>query len=66
VLRFKFDLRSQAPLAACAQHSSNSRSRTQLWPGLPADQYEVYGVRDTWAEIREDYRGPTWGRERYN
>ena len=37
-----------------------------MWPGLPADQYEVYEVGETWAEIREGYRGRIWVRERYD
>ena len=40
--------------------------RPELWPGLPPVQYEVYEVGDTWAEIREGYRGPIWNRERYD
>ena len=43
-----------------------SERRPERWPGLPANQYEVYEVGDTWAEIREGYRGPIWNRERYD
>ena len=40
--------------------------RPELWPGLPRDQYAIYEVGDTSAEIREGYRGPIWNRERYD
>jgi hypothetical protein len=43
-----------------------SEHRPELWPGLPRDQYEIYEIGDTWAEIREGYRGPIWARERYD
>jgi hypothetical protein len=65
--RFEFDLRSPAsPEAVRAALLDFSERRPQLWPGLPADSYEVYEVGDTWAEIREGYRGPIWWRERYD
>ena len=64
--RFVFDLRTDAtPGAVRAALLDFSDSRPGSWPGLPADQYEVYEVGDTWAEIREGYRGPIWWRERY-
>jgi hypothetical protein len=67
VARFEFDIRSQAsPGAIRAALLDFSERRPDLWPGLPADQYEVYEVGDTWAEIREGYRGPIWWRERYD
>ena len=43
-----------------------SDRRPEHWPGLPADQYERYEVGDSWAEVREGYRGPIWWRERYD
>jgi hypothetical protein len=65
--RFEFDIRSEAsPEAVRAALLDFSEHRTELWPGLPAAQYEVYEVGDTWAEIREGYRGPIWWRERYD
>ena len=65
--RFEFDLRSQAsPEAVSAALLDFTERRPELWPGLPADSYEVYEVGDTWAEIREGYRGPIWWRERYD
>lgn len=65
--RFQFDLRSQAsPEAVRAALLDFTERRPELWPGLPADQYQVYEVGDTWAEIREGYRGPIWWRERYD
>ena len=65
--RFEFEIRSQAsPEAVRAALLDFSERRPELWPGLPAEQYEVYEVGDTWAEIREGYRGPIWWRERYD
>ena len=65
--RFEFDLRSQAsPEAVRAALLDFSDRRPELWPGLPADSYRVYEVGDTWAEVREGYRGPIWWRERYD
>ncbi len=67
MVRFDFELRSQAsPEAVRMALLDFTERRPQLWPGLPADQYEVYEVGDTWAEIREGYRGPIWWRERYD
>lgn len=65
--RFEFDLRSQAsPEAVRAALLDFTERRPERWPGLPADSYKVYEVGDTWAEIREGYRGPIWWRERYD
>ena len=64
--RFEFDLRAGAsPEVLRAALLDFSDRRPDLWPGLPRDQYEVYAVGDTWAEVREGYRGPIWWRERY-
>ena len=66
MVRLEFDIQSAArPEAIRAGLLDFSQRRPELWPGLPADQYEVYEVTDTWAEIREGYRGPIWVRERY-
>lgn len=65
--RFEFHLSSAAsPEAVRAALLDFTDRRPALWPGLPADAYEVYEVGDTWAEIREGYRGPIWWRERYD
>jgi hypothetical protein len=65
--RIEFDIRADAPPDAVrAAFLDFSARRPELWPGLPRDQYEVYEVGDTWAEIREGYRGPIWVRERYD
>ena len=65
--RFDFDLRTgAAPEAVRAALLDFTERRPELWPGLPRDQYEVYAVGDTWAEIREGYRGLIWNRERYD
>ena len=65
--RIEFDIPTDAPADAIrAALLDFSQRRPELWPGLPPDQYEVYEVGDTWAEIREGYRGPIWVRERYD
>jgi hypothetical protein len=67
VARIDFDLRTDAPPDAVrAALLDFSERRPDLWPGLPRDQYKVYEVGDTWAEIREGYRGPIWVREHYD
>jgi hypothetical protein len=67
VARFEFRLHTDAsPEAVRAALLDFSDRRPEIWPGLPADSYEVYEVGDTWAEIREGYRGPIWWRERYD
>jgi len=66
-VRIEFDLRTEAlPEAVRAALLDFSERRPERWPGLPRDQYAVYEVGDTWAEIREGYRGPIWVRERYD
>ena len=65
--RIEFDIRSAAPADAVrAALLDFSERRPERWPGLPADQYEVYEVTERRAEIREGYRGPIWVRERYD
>ena len=65
--RFEFDLPSAAsPEAVRAALLDFTERRPELWPGLPADSYRIYEVGDTWAELREGYRGPIWWRERYD
>ncbi|MGH3115827.1 MAG: hypothetical protein ACRDQ2_01675 [Gaiellales bacterium] len=67
MVRFTFDLRTDAPPEAVrAALLDFSERRPERWPGLPRDQYEVYEIGETWAEIREGYRGPIWWRERYD
>lgn len=64
--RIAFEIRTDAPPDAIREALLDfSARRPDLWPGLPADQYEVYEVGETFAEIREGYRGPIWVRERY-
>lgn len=59
VASFEFDIRTEPPPEAIrAALLDFSERRPQLWPGLPPEQYEVYEVGDTWAEIREGHRGP--------
>ena len=65
--RFEFDLHSTAsPEAVRAALLDFTEHRPESWPGLPADSYRIYEVGDTWAEVREGYRGPIWWRERYD
>lgn len=65
--RIEFDIRTDAPPEAIrAALLDFSERRPELWPGLRPDQYEVYEVGDTWAEIREGYRWRIWVRERYD
>jgi hypothetical protein len=65
--RIEFDIRADAPPDAVREALLDfSERRPDLWPGLPADQYKVYEVGETWAEIREGYRGQIWVRERYD
>lgn len=65
--RIEFDIRTDASPAAIREALLDfSERRPDRWPGLPADQYEIYEVGDTWAEIREGYRGPIWVREHYD
>ena len=67
MVRFIFHLRTDAPPEAVrAALLDFSERRPERWPGLPRDQYEVYEIGETWAEIREGYRGPIWWRERYD
>lgn len=65
--RIDFDIRAEVPPDAVREALLDfSERRPELWPGLPADQYEVYEVGETSAEIREGYRGRIWVRERYD
>jgi hypothetical protein len=67
VARFEFDIRTDTPPEAIRSALLDFSERLpELWPGLPQAQYEVYEVGDTWAEIREGYRGPISWRERYD
>src|SRR5690349_16207580 len=65
--RFVFDLRTSAPPEVVRSALLDfSPRRPELWPGLPRDQYEVYDIGNSWAEVREGYSGPIWWRERYD
>lgn len=65
--RIAFEIRSEAaPEDVRAALLDFGERRPDRWPGLPRDQYEVYEVGPTWAEIREGYRGRIWNRERYD
>jgi len=44
-----------------------SDGRPDTWPGLGRNQYEVYSIGETSAEIREGNKRPNvWARERYD
>ena len=44
-----------------------SDRRPDTWPGLGRDQYKVYSIGETSAEIREGNKRPNvWARERYD
>ena len=65
--RIEFLIRADAsPDAVREALLDFSERRPERWPGLPADQYEVYEVGETWAEVREGYRWKIWVRERYD
>jgi hypothetical protein len=40
--------------------------RPDVWPGLKREEYKVFEVGDTWAEIREGTSKSIWARERYD
>ncbi len=43
-----------------------SERRPDVWPGLKREEYKVFEVGDTWAEIREGTSKSIWARERYD
>jgi hypothetical protein len=65
--RLEWDMTSSAPPAAIiAALTDFTDRRPDIWPGLARDQYKVYEVGDTWAEIREGSAKSVWARERYD
>ena len=62
----EFSIRTDAPPDAVrAALLDFSERRPELWPGLPRHQYVIYEATETWADIREGYKGPIWVREHY-
>jgi hypothetical protein len=57
------DVAAERVLSALTDFSDR---RPDLWPGLKLEEYEVYDVGDTWAEVREGSGGAIWARERYD
>jgi hypothetical protein len=54
------------PEGVIAALTDFSDRRPDIWSGLNRDQYEVYEVGDTWAEVREGSNKKIWARERYD
>ena len=66
--RIEFDVGTTLPLEKVrAMLLDFSEGRPDTWPGLARDQYKVYSVGETSAEIREGNKRPkVWARERYD
>src|SRR5215210_6865526 len=65
--RLEFELSSPAqPASVIAALTDFTSRRPELWPGLARDQYAVYEVGDTWADVREGSGKSVWARERYD
>ena len=54
------------PDSVVAALTDFSDRRPDVWSGLKREQYEVYEVGDTWAEVREGSSKSIWARERYD
>jgi hypothetical protein len=68
VARIEFDVDTTLPPEKVkAMLLDFSENRPDTWPGLGREQYEVYSVGETSAEIREGNKRPNvWARERYD
>ena len=66
--RIEFDIpTSLPPEKVKAMLLDFSDRRPDTWPGLGRDQYKVYSIGETSAEIREGNKRPNvWARERYD
>jgi hypothetical protein len=65
--RVEIDVESSAsPERVIAGLTNFTERRPELWPGLNAKKYRVYGVGDTWAEVQEGNSDRIWARERYD
>jgi hypothetical protein len=66
--RIEFDIpTSLPPEKVKAMLLDFSDRRPDTWPGLGRDQYKVYSIGETSAEIREGNKRPdVWARERYD
>jgi hypothetical protein len=65
--RIEFDMDAEIPperiIAALTDFSGR---RPDIWPGLKREEYEVYEVRQTGADVREGTSKGVWARERYD
>jgi hypothetical protein len=66
--RIEFDVDTTLPPEKVkAMFLDFSEGRPDTWPGLARDQYKIYSVGETSAEIREGNKRPkVWARERYD
>jgi hypothetical protein len=66
--RIEFDVETALPPEKVkAMLIDFSDRRPDTWPGLARNQYEVYSIGETTAEIREGNKRPNvWARERYD
>ena len=66
--RIEFDVPTTLPPDKVkAMFLDFSDRRPDTWPGLGRNQYEVYSIGETSAEIREGNKRPNvWARERYD
>jgi hypothetical protein len=65
--RVELDVESEVPpgqvIAALTDFTDR---RPDIWPGLKHEEYEVYRVGETSAEVREGSSKRIWARERYD
>jgi hypothetical protein len=66
--RIEFDVETTLPPDKVrAMLLDFSDRRPDTWPGLARNQYKVYSIGETSAEIREGNKRPkVWARERYD
>ncbi|HJT37405.1 MAG TPA: hypothetical protein VJ818_03180 [Actinomycetota bacterium] len=66
--KIEFDVQtSLSPEKVKAMLLDFSDRRPDTWPGLGRNQYKVYSIGETSAEIREGNKRPNvWARERYD
>jgi hypothetical protein len=66
--RIEFDIATSLPPEKVKSMLLDfSDRRPDTWPGLGRDQYKVFSIGETSAEIREGNKRPNvWARERYD
>jgi hypothetical protein len=63
---FEFDT-ALSPEQVVAALTDFTERRPEIWESLSRDAYQVFGVGETWADVREGNRTPkVWARERYD